>query len=288
MISKNERVGMALFMAPALLLLGIFFLYPVISVALTGFTKWNGMSKPTQAGLNNYRLLFIDPVFLRSVKNNVIWALAAAFIQVPLAVIVAMILSTKPRGWEMLRIIYFVPQVISGVAIAMLWSSIYNSEYGMLNKVLHGLGAGALARNWLGNLHTAFPAVLTYCLLYIGYYMVIILADIMDIPKSLYEAANIDGASGLKSALHITLPLIVPSSLCTAITLAMVYGLRQFEQIFILTEGGPDNRSSVLVLYVYQQMKNSAYGLSSAAGVVLIVIGTVVITIARKLLSSKE
>jgi raffinose/stachyose/melibiose transport system permease protein len=269
-------------------MLGVFFLYPVVSIFLTSFTKWNGMSAPKLSGFNNYRLLFSDPVFLRSIQNNVVWALAAGFIQVPLAVLAALILSAKPRGWKTFRVVYFLPQVISGIAIAMLWSSIYNSEYGILNKILQALGAGNLSRNWLGDLKTAFPSVLIYWLLYIGYYVVIVLANIIDIPKSYYEAAGIDGASAIKSAWYITLPLILPSSVCTCITLAMIYGLRQFEQVFILTGGGPANRTSVLVIYLYQQMKNNAYGLSSSAGVVLIVIGALVITLTRKLLAPRE
>lgn len=288
MIAKSEKTGIILFMIPGMAIFSLFFLYPVVSVLLTSFTKWNGMSAPKVTGFNNYRLLFSDPVFLRSVKNNIIWALGAGFIQVPLAAITAIILSTKPRGWEKLRIVYFLPQVISGVAIAMLWSSIYNSEYGMLNKFLQILGISDVHRNWLGDLKTAFPAVFIYWLLYIGYYMVILLAEIISIPRSYYEAANIDGASIFQVTWYITLPQIIPSSLCTCVTLAMIYGLRQFEQVFILTGGGPANRTSVLVIYLYQQMKNNAYGLSSATGVVLIAIGAVVITLTRKLLGYRE
>lgn len=271
-------------MLPALILFGLFFLYPVVSVILVSFTKWDGISAPEFTGLRNYRLLFEDPVFIRSVKNNGIWALSAAFVQVPLAAIAALILATKPRGWKIFRVIYFLPQIISGIAIAMLWSSIYNSEYGTLNKILHLIGKGDLARNWLGNLHTAFPAILIYWILYIGYHMVIILADIISIPVSCYEAASIDGATAIQCAWYITIPSIMPVSLCTCMTLAMVYGLRQFEQVFVLTGGGPANRTSVLVIYLYQQMKNAAYGLSSATGVVLMGIGVAVILIIRKLL----
>ena len=282
--SRSEKIGIFLFVLPALILFGLFFLYPVASVILMSFTKWNGISAPVFAGLNNYRLLFEDPIFIRSVKNNCIWVLSAVFIQVPLAALMALILATRPRGWKIFRAVYFLPQVISGIAIAMLWSSIYNSEYGILNKLLQLICKGDLARNWLGNLRTAFPAILIYWILYMGYHMVIILADIITIPDSYYEAASIDGATAIQGAWYITVPIITPVSLCTCITLAAVYGLRQFEQVFVLTGGGPANRTSVLVIYLYQQMKNNAYGLSSATGVVLIGIGAIMILIIRKLL----
>jgi raffinose/stachyose/melibiose transport system permease protein len=285
---KTEHTGIVLFMLPALVIFGLFFLYPVISVGITSFTKWNGMSPPVPAGIHNYRLLFTDPVFARSVKNNLIWILAAGLIQIPLAAAAALILSTKPRGWKTLRLIYFLPHVVSGAAIGMLWLSIYNSEYGLLNRILRLSGAGNWEHNWLGNPQTAFPSILIYWLLYIGYYMVIILADIMTLPKSIFEAASIDGASFIQTTRYITLPLIIPSSFCTCLTLAVAYGLRQFEQVFILTGGGPANRTSVLVLYLYQQMKNNAYGLSAAAGVSLIAMGMVIIIITRKMLMEKE
>jgi raffinose/stachyose/melibiose transport system permease protein len=284
---KSEKLGILLFMLPALVLFGLFFLYPVISVIFVSFTKWDGISAPVFTGLRNYRLLFEDPVFIRSVENNGIWAFSAAFVQVPLAAVAALILATKPWGWKTFRVIYFLPQIISGIAIAMLWSSIYNSEYGILNKILYLIGKGDLARNWLGNLHTAFPAILVYWILYMGYHMVIILADIINIPVSYYEAASIDGATAVQNAWYITIPSITPVSLCTCMTLAIVYGLRQFEQVFVLTGGGPANRTSVLVIYLYQQMKNNAYGLSSAAGVVLMVIGAAVILIIRKFFMEK-
>ncbi len=286
-VSKKDKIGIVLFLIPALVIFTVFFIYPVISVVATSFTKWNGMSAPKFVAFNNYKILFSDPIFKLSIKNNIIWALCAGFIQVPMAALAALILASKPKGWKALRTIYFLPQVISGVALAMLWSSIYNSEYGVLNGLLKVLGLDHLCRNWLGDVKTAFPAVLIYWLLYLGYYMVIMLADIITIPESYYEAAEIDGATKIQSALRITIPLM-RTSMMTCITLAMVYGLRQFEQVFTLTGGGPANKTSVLVIYLYQEMKNNAYGLSAAAGVVLIIVGTVVITLTRKLLSPKE
>lgn len=285
--TRKDVIGMILFMAPAIILFIAFFIYPVGFVAVTSFTKWDGMTAPQFVGIQNYSAIFHDSTFLTSIKNNIIWAFAGGFIQVPLAVIIALLLSRKPRGWKIFRTIYFFPNIISGVALAMMWAAIYNSEYGVLNGLLKLLGLENLERNWLGDLHATFPAIIIYWLFYIGYYMVIILAEISSVPESYYEAASIDGASRIKQDLHITLPLI-KGSIATCMTLAMVYGLRQFEQVFMLTNGGPANKTSVMVLYLYKQLQNYNYGLANASGVVLIIIGAIVIVSIKKLFNTER
>lgn len=272
---------MALFLIPAIVLFVTFFIYPVGYVAFTSFTKWDGVGAREFVGLKNYKFLFTDDVFLKSIKNNVIWALAGGFIQVPLAIIVAMLLSKKPRGWKIFRTIFYFPNIISGLALAMMWLAIFNSEYGALNALLKAIGLGNLQKNWLGDMNTAFPVMIIYWLFYIGYFMVIIMADISSIPESYYEAAEIDGASTFKQDLYITLPLI-KGSITTCLTLALIYGLRQFENVYLMTNGGPDNNTSVMVLYIFKEFGNMNYGLANAAGVVLILVGSIVIVTVRK------
>lgn len=285
-VRKKDRVGIILFLLPALLLFILFFVYPIINVFTMSFFEWNGISSPSFSGLANYIEIFSDKVFLRSIVNNILWALAACLIQVPLALLMALILSTKPRFWEVFRTIYFLPQVISGIALAMLWSAVYNSEFGLLNGLLRILGLESLTTNWLGNPKTAFIAVLIYGMFYIGYYMVIMMAGITNIDDSYYEAAAIDGASPIQIALHIKVPLIRYSML-TCVTLAAVFGLRTFEQVYQLTNGGPANRTSLMVLYLYNQMRDNNYGGANASSVILICVGAIVIVGIRKLFSRK-
>jgi raffinose/stachyose/melibiose transport system permease protein len=267
---------MALFMTPALVLFVLFFLIPVCYVLVVSLFQWNGMSAASFVGVKNYFTIWKDPVFRRSVLNNVIWALVAACVQVPLSVLMALILNRKPRGWKFFRTVYFFPQVISGIALAMLWSAMYNSEYGLINGFLHLIGKGELAINWLGTLNTALPALLIYWVFYIGYYMVIVMSDLSGVDRDFYEAAEIDGASKIQQAWFISLPM-VKSSILTCITLAAVMGLRQFEQVYLLTNGGPANRTSTMVLYLYKQIQNTRYGPANAASVMLICVGVIVI-----------
>ena len=274
--TKKDRLGMALFMTPALVLFVLFFLVPVCYVLIVSLFQWNGMSAASFVGIKNYFTIWKDPVFRRSVLNNVIWALVAACVQVPLSVLMALILNRKPRGWKFFRTVYFFPQVISGIALAMLWSAMYNSEYGLINGFLHLIGKGELAINWLGTLNTALPALLIYWVFYIGYYMVIVMSDLSGVDRDFYEAAEIDGASKIQQAWFISLPM-VKSSILTCMTLAAVMGLRQFEQVYLLTNGGPANRTSTMVLYLYKQIQNTRYGPANAASVMLICVGVIVI-----------
>ncbi len=276
-------------MAPAIIVMVVFFVIPVIYVIAVSFMKWNGISAPAFNNIKNFTLLFKDKSFVRSIINNVIWALVAGFIQVPLAMVMAIILSRKPKGWKFFRTVYFFPQVISGIALATLWRAIYNAEHGMLNGLLRAIGLTGLAStDWLGNLKTAFPAVLIYWVFYIGYYMVIMMADITTIDSSYYEAATIDGATDFQQAIYITIPLIKKTSLLTCVTLASVMGLRQFEQVYMLTNGGPANTTSTIVLYMYKKMQNANYGIASASAVILIIIGVVFIVCIRKLFEGRS
>lgn len=286
--TKSDKAALLAFMMPALVLIILFFIIPVIYVAVVSLLKWNGISAPVFNEVKNFALLFHDKAFIRSTINNVIWAAVAAGIQVPLAMLMAIILSRKPRGWKFFRTVYFLPQVISGIALATLWRAIYNADTGLLNGLLESIGLGHLATDWLGGLATAFPAVLIYWVFYIGYYMVIMMADISTIDQTYYEAATVDGATDVQQAIHITIPLIKQSSLLTCVTLAAVMGLRQFEQVYMLTNGQPANTTSTIVLYLYKKLQDCNYGMASASAMVLIVIGALFIICLRLLFKERN
>ena len=287
-LERSDRATFWAFMTPALVLMIVFFVIPVIYVVVISFMKWNGINTPAFVNVKNFMLLFRDKAFKRSIYDNVIWALVAGFIQVPLAMVMAIILSRKPKGWKFFRTVYFFPQVISGIALATLWRAIYRADTGLLNALLRSVGLGHLAKDWLGTLETAFPAVIIYWVFYVGYYMVIMMADITTIDDSYYEAATIDGASDFQQAIYITIPLIRKTSLLTCVTLASVMGLRQFEQVYMLTNGGPANSTSTIVLYMYKKLQDANYGMASASAVILIIIGVIFIVCIRKIFEGRN
>ncbi|MDA3810789.1 MAG: sugar ABC transporter permease [Spirochaetaceae bacterium] len=283
---KNKNMKMILlFLIPVAFLYICFFIYPLGFVLITSLMNWNGISEMEFVGLDNYKKLFSDDTFRSSIKNNIIWALSGGFIQIPLATLVALILARKPKGWKTLRTIYFLPNIISAVAIAMMWKAIYNPIYGFLNAFLAIFGSEG--HNWLGEIGTALPSIIVQQVLYIGYFMIIILAATTTIPKSFYEAAQIDGANTLQQEIYITFPMI-RGIMITSITLAMAYGMRHFEATFLMTNGGPAHSTSVMGLILYHKMDAFRYGEANATGTILIVMGTLVIVLIRKILSRAD
>lgn len=279
---KGNRLGIVLFLLPVLTLYALYFIYPLGFVFVTSTLEWNGVSAPEFVGLRNFVENFQDRTIQISLRNNFIWLFALGFVQIGLAALVAILLARKPRGWRFLRTVYFLPNVISQVAIAMMWAALYNAEYGAINAFLEMVGLEHMTHNWLGEIPTALPSILVQQVFYIGYFMIIILASTMSIPESYYEAAEMDGANVLQQEMHITLPMI-KDILITTMTLAMAYGLRHFEATFLLTNGGPANQTSVLGIQLYKMLSYLDYGHANAVGATLVVLGVLMIVTIRSL-----
>ena len=293
MLVKNKNwKWIIIFMLPITAMYIAFFIYPFGFVFFSSLTKWNGISAMEFVGFKNYAALFKDSTLQISVRNNIIWALSLGFLQIGLATIIAFILARRPLFWKSLRTVYFIPKVISGVAIAMLWKAVYNAEYGALNAVLSLITGNEWTHNWLGEFSTALPAIIAQEVMYIGYFMIIILAGVMSIPTSYYEAAEIDGASVWQQETLITLP-VVWGIIVTAMTLAMAYGLRHFEATFLMTGGGPGHSTSTLALMMYDKIGARKLGQASTIGTILVVVGFFVIvtlnnTLGRKSLTGED
>jgi len=284
--SGRQWIWLVLFLAPALVLFFMYFVYPLGFVFVTSTLDWNGVNTPRFVGLQNYIDNFGSRAFHFAIRNNFIWVGSLAIVQIGLAALVAMILARQPRGWRFLRTVYFLPNVISQVAIAMMWAALYNAEYGAINQFLELIGLGNWTHNWLGELNTALPSILVQQVFYIGYFMIIILASTMSIPESYYQAAEIDGANVWQQEIHITLPMI-RSILVTAMTLAAAYGLRHFEATFLLTEGGPAHRTTVLGIQLYNMTSALDYGHANAVGGTLVILGLLMITLIRSTLGRR-
>lgn len=285
-IRKEEIIWLILFITPAISLFLLFFIIPILFLFITSFTNWDGISADF-IGIDNYVKLLNNKTFIRSIINNLYWCLTAAFITVPLALIIALLLAHRSRGWKVFRTILFIPQVVSSAAIALLWLALYNSEYGLVNYLLDYIGLSEYKNhNWLGSLRTAQPALIAFSLCYVGYFMVIMLAKTAGISDDYYDAATIDGASQFQKDLHITAPLI-KSTFFLCIILAVIFNLRQFEFVYLMTNGGPANRTSVLVLYIWKELSIQRLGLGNAAGVIMISLGAILLIIMRKILKSE-
>ena len=272
-------------MLPVSVLFIAFFIYPFIFILLTSFTQWRGIGAMKFAGLVNYKTLLADKNFHTAIVNNLIWAACLGFIQVPLASIVAMILARRPKGWRFLRSVFYLPNVISTVAIAMVWMAIYNAS-GPANLILNKV-FGMAPRNWLGDPSTALGAIIFQSVIYMGYFMIVIFAATLNISPTLYEAAEIDGASVFQQEWHITLPML-RGILVTSMTLAMAYGIRHFESTYLMTQGGPAYATTTLGIDLFQRMDYMRYSEATTTGIFLILLGTVVITLLRRIAGNKD
>ena len=285
-LKKDEVVWLLIFIAPAISLFFLFFILPILFLFVTSFTNWDGIGAEF-VGLENYSKLLNKKSFIRAITNNLYWCITAALITVPLALIVALLLAHRSRGWKVFRTVLFIPQVVSSAAIAMLWAAMFNAEYGLVNFLLEFIGFSDFEKyNWLGNIRTANAALIGFSLCYVGYFMVIMLAKTASISDDYYDAANIDGATQFQKDVYITAPLI-KSTFFLCIILAVIFNLRQFEYVYLMTAGGPANKTQVLVVYIWNELSVQRLGRGNAAGVIMICIGAALLLTLRKLLKSE-
>lgn len=247
----DKRLTICLFLAPALIVYCIYILYPIFGTAQYSFYQWKGGADKTFIGLQNYTVLFSDPVFWKAFLNNVKIIFTSVFLQIPLGLIMALILFAPIRGKRLFQTIYFMPFLMSTVAIGMLWIFMFDPLNGVVNRLISLFGFEYVA--WLSEEKTAMSAILLVIVWqYAPFYMILFKAAIVGISEDLYEAASIDGASGLERFWHITLPLLLPT-IVTSSTLAIVGSLKAFDIFYIMTGGGPNGSTELLGTYMYKQ-----------------------------------
>lgn len=280
MIKKRH---LAVFMTPALIIIALFFIVPLIYLIVVSFYSWNGIGPMEWNGWGNYyQTLVKDRIFRTALINTIIWIITACIIHIPLAIILALLLNRKPYGWKKLRVLYFIPNVISTTAIAFLWYFIFHVDVGLLNNVLKKIGLDSHTHNWLGEINTAKFSVQVPFALYVGLSMVIFLTQLSLISPDLYEAAKIDGASQIQIDRYICLPLLKPA-IITNLLLNISFCLKNFEYPSLMTNGGPANSTMNLSLYIYWEMMSvNKYGISMVASLVTVVLGLIVMFVIRK------
>lgn len=263
-----------LYLAPALLFTVVFFIFPLAYVLFVSLQEWDGLSGMNFVGLDNFRYLFEDAAFKTAMVNTMYWILAGTLLHTPLGLLLALLLFSKPKGWKWLRTLFFLPNVISTTALAFLWYFVLHVSLGLVNNSLKGVGLEAWARPWLSDPSTSVFASMIPFVLYIGFTMVIFLTQMSTISPELYEAAEIDGATRTQMNWHITVPL-VKSAIGINIIFNTAFCLRMFEYPLLMTGGGPADSSMNMSLYIYREMISAnRYGISMAAGLMTILMGT--------------
>lgn len=288
MQKRQKAVFIAVCTVPSLLLFGIFFLYPMIKAFIMGFFRWSGLTSGTGIfiGFDNFKAIFEDPVVVISLKNTFSLMLVVPLVTMSISMFFAVMLTRKKFGEKnFYRTVFFFPNVLSAVVIAILWTFIYSPTLGILNSFLDKIGLAGLEHAWLGENATALWAVaVTSIWASIGYYMVLYIAAIENIPAELYEAATIDGAGEFKQFAYITLPLMWEVVRVTIIFFISDVFYGSFNYIKVMTNGGPDRASEVLSSYMYNQaFTNANVGYATALGIIIFLIGLAMSLISNKI-----
>ncbi|WP_313639698.1 sugar ABC transporter permease [Paenibacillus sp. FSL K6-0276] len=268
-INRRESMWGFLFLLPNLIGFVLFSLIPVVVAFVLSLTDWDGISKINFMWFENYIDLFKDESFRIALYNTFIYTIAFVPLTLFLGLMIAMLLNNKLKGIGVYRLIYFIPYIASAVAISYVFSALLHPTLGPINNMLRSFGIDNPPQ-WLTSPNWAmFSVIVMSVWKNFGYYVVMFLAGLQGVPSSLYEAATIDGAGGWNKFKHITIPLITPVTFF-CIIMATINSFKVFDQVYILTEGGPGRATTTIVQYIYESsFQNYQMGYASAAAVVL-------------------
>lgn len=281
---RRELFTALAMLAPSLLFLAAFTYWPILRSAVYGFFDVQlGSTEIFYVGLENYQRLWHDALFWQSLRNTVVYMVITVPASIALALLLAVALDRGLRGTALYRSTFFYPVMIPSVAAGMVWVFMYAPGYGPINGLLHWLGLPKL--EWLYDPHWALPAIIFMSIWkYAGYFMLILLAALQLVPRDLYEAARLDGVSGFRQLVHITVPLISPT-LYFVVVIGVLHSYQIFDYVFIMTQGGPADATNVLTFYIYQNaFQFQDIGSASAiANILLLVVGGLIAIVAATL-----
>lgn len=284
-----DRTALA-FIAPALILYVLFIIVPTVSSVYYSFTSWDGISPDVKfIGLANYKEIFTSARFGNALKNTIILTIFISVLENAFALALAVLVDNIRWGKNFFRSAFYIPVLISGIVSGFIWKIMYNYNFGAINSILTQIGLGDFRQDWLGN--TALTLIMIGVVLVwkgAGYYMIIYLASLQSVSTDVIEAAEIDGASPWQRFRMITIPLI-SGAFTINFTLSLINGLKVFDQINVMTDGGPGFTSETLVYLLYKVgFTEGLQGFGTAVGIMLLFIIIILNTIQQKFLRSRE
>ena len=274
---RTQALTPYLLLAPALLLLGTFVYLPILANVRYSLHQWSSLSPTwTFVGLDNYRTLFADPIFWRSLTNNLTYAVVSLVVQVGLSLVLAAILEAgqfSRRLSSFFRVSLFIPSILPITVVGFLWTLLYQPSLGLIAQFLDAIGLGDYARAWLGEEQTALLAVVAVSQWqWTGYIAVLFIVAIRAIPRELYEAAALDGAGRIRQFWYVTVPGVRETTLLMA-CITIFGAIKVFDIVWVMTAGGPNNASEVLGTYMYRSaFRNDLVGYAAAVAVVIFVL----------------
>lgn len=268
----RDKKAFLVFLLPGLLFYVFSVFYPIADSIRLSVMKWNGITEAEFVGIKNYARLLSDPIFYKAFINNLIYLAIVVIMQLTIGFLFALLLTYLTRGVSLIKTLYYIPCIITTVAVSELFRSMYSTQpEGLFNIILKNVGMGAYATSWLSNVKTALVCVsIPEGWRFTGMYMVIFYAALISLDPEICEAAKVDGANGWQTLIKIKLPMIRPILLLT-LTMVMTGALRGFDIPFNLTNGGPGNVTELLSTYMYKKAFGAnKFGLGSAIAVFII------------------
>jgi raffinose/stachyose/melibiose transport system permease protein len=281
----SNKSAIILLIVPGLLVMLFSIAAPVILSVYYSLTQWAGFGDLSFIGFKNYRdILLTDRTFWLSLLNALVLMVITIFIQNPIAFVLAAILTKVRKGSRFFRTVFFVPAIISVVVITKLWVNIFNPTYGLVNKLLKGLGLEALATAWLSNPNTALFAVIFIMIWYgFGWALLFYYSGLVTVPRDLEEAGLIDGASPLQLYTRVIIPYILPV-IQAVLIIAVVSCLKQMEIVYLSTAGAPGDRTQFIANYLYlKAFTYSQYGYGNAISVLFVVVAILLTILTRRI-----
>ena len=283
---NKKKIYTSWFMAPALIIFTIFFIIPMLTSLFFSLTVWN-FKDFTFVGLDNFKMFFSERSLNIGIKNTLIYAFLTCSLKVVIAFFIAVFLTSKIKSKNILRSIVFFPNLVSTVAVGIVFSAMMHPSKGLINTALQAIGLNGV--DWLGNTSLALFSVIGVDVWKgVGVATVIYIAGMQSIDKTYYEAASIDGATKVQQFFKITVPMMKPTiSMC--ILLDIIGSVKVFDLVFAMTGGGPNGLTNLPTTLMYNEaFKYSHYGLGSAIGIIILIICLGGTLISNKLMSSKE
>lgn len=276
--SKIRILWAVLFVLPAFLLVGLFLLYPVFEAVRLSFFKWSGVAKAKEifVGFDNFKAVLSSSTFLLALRNSLFFMLGGFFVLMPLAFLLAKIITSKMRGVRFFKVSYYLPVMLPITAVGLIWVYLLNPDWGLVNGVLEKLGMGSLGKDWLGvPTLNVIMVVLVNEWIFAGFNMLIFAAGLVAIPEEVYEAAKIDGANKRTTLFYVTLPMMKEAF--QVFTVLCISGsLKTFDLMFAMTGGGPNHSSEVPATLLYSEAFSAkSFGRGSAIGVIILSLGLI-------------
>jgi len=270
--NMKKNISAWLLVAPALIFMLLFTVYPIIRSVYLSLSEYKlGMSEPLFVGADNYIRLFRSDTFWKVMRNTIVFALMTVLPSMGMGLMLAMLVNRKTRGVGFIRTAYFYPAIMPMIAIASVWLFIYMAKNGLFDQLLTRFNISPM--NVLSNKNTVLPAMaVMYVWKEAGYLMVFFLSGVQSISEDIIEAAKIDGANKIMVFRKIIMPLLAPTFLFVS-TIAFTNSFKLVDHVVVMTEGAPNNASTLLLYYIYQQgFTNFNYGVSSALTVIMLVL----------------